>query len=178
MSNFQVIDLIFGILIALIAIHGYVGGLIREIFSWAALVIAILAAVFFHPAGAAIIRQKVMPNVRYVPEILAFIGVFLIAMLVCKMIERLLRDVVAGANLGKLDKILGLVFGFIEGLAVTALILFVLSVQHLFDISKLIGDSIFAQILLPHLPEIPFNKGPDITEVIMVVPPSSWLKML
>ena len=176
MSNFQVIDLIFVILIALMVIRSYMRGFLSEFFSWAALVVAILAAVFFHPAGAALIRKNIMPTVRYVPEILAFVGVFLIATLVCKMLERMLRDVMMGAKLGNLDKILGAFFGFAEGLALTALVLFVLSVQPLFDTSKLVGDSIFAQILLPHIIRIPLDKGKDIIETARPGSLSFWLE--
>ena len=162
------IDMIFIILIALLVIRAYMRGFIKEFFSWAALVVAILAAVFFHPAGAELIREKAMPEVRYVPEILAFIGVFLITMLVCKMLERMLKDVVMGAKLGSLDKILGAFFGLAEGFAVIALILFVLSVQPLFDTSTLIGDSIFAQILLPHLNKIPLENGMDVIDNVVL----------
>jgi membrane protein required for colicin V production len=175
MSGFQAIDFIFIILIALIVIHGYVRGFVTEFFSWAALAAAILAAVFFYSAGAAFIRKNAMPDVRYVPEILGFMAVFLIVMLICKMIERLFRDVVAGANLGILDKFVGAIFGLIEGLTLTALIIFVLAVQPLVDASKLIGDSVFAQIFLPHFSRIPFNWGKGAIDVVLFVPPFSWL---
>jgi len=170
MSNIPVIDLVFVIFIVLMIIHGYVKGFVEEFFSWAALVAAILAAVFLHPAGAAFIRKSIMENVRYVPEILAFIGIFLVVMLFIRMIERVLKDVVKGAKLGAVNKLFGLIFGLLEGFALVALILFVLSVQPVFDVSKLIGDSIFAQILLPHFNKIPLDKGREIITTTLIFP--------
>ena len=173
MSNIPVIDMIFLIIIALMAIRGYFRGFIKEIFSWAALVLSIWVAVLLHPAGAAFIRSKIMQNVQYVPEILAFIAIFLIIMLLLKMLEKILRDVIMGAKLGGANKILGLIFGLVEGLTFTALILFVLSVQSLVDVSKIISDSIFAQILLP-LIKIPFNRGTDIVNTAFFTLSGMW----
>lgn len=171
MSNLPVIDLVFAILIVLMVIHGYVKGFVEEFFSWASLVLAILAAVFLHPAGAAFIRKSIMQNVKYVPEILAFIGIFFVVTLFIKMLERVLKDVVKGARLGGVNKFLGLFFGLLEGFALVALILFVLSVQPVFDVSKILGNSIFADIMLPHFNKIPLNKGKEIITTTLVFPP-------
>jgi len=173
MSNIPVIDLIFAILIVLMAIHGYVKGFIEEIFSWAALVLAIWVAVLFYNAGAAFIRTKIMQDVRYVPEIFAFIAIFLIVMLFLKMLERVLKDLITGAKLGGANKLLGLIFGIVEGLTLTTLIVFILTIQPLFDASKIIADSIFGQILLP-LIKIPLEKGKDIVNTALLTAPGIW----
>ena len=149
MSNLSVIDMVFIALIILMVVHGYVKGFVEEIFSWATIVLAIWMAVLFYSAGAAFIRTKIMENVRIVPEILAFVAIFVIVTFILKMLERILKDVIQGSKLGTLNKVLGAVFGVIEGFAITTLILFVLRVQPLFDASSIIGESVFAEILLP-----------------------------
>ena len=149
MSNLPVIDWVFIVLIVLMVVHGYVKGFVEEIFSWAAVVLAIWMAVLFYQAGGAFIRTKIMENVRVVPEVLAFVSIFIIVTFVLKTLERILKDVIQGAELGNVNKFLGAVFGVIEGFAITTLILFVLRVQPLFDASNLIGESFFAEILLP-----------------------------
>ena len=171
MSNISVIDMVFLILIALMAIRGYVKGFIAEFFSWAALVLAIWVAVLLHPAGAEFIRSKIMENVKYVPEILAFIAIFIIVMLFVKMFERILKDVIMGAKLGGANKVLGAVFGFAEGLTLTALILFILGVQPIFDASNIIADSTFAQILLPII-KVPLERGTDIINTVHLLLPA------
>ena len=170
MSDIPVIDMIFLILIVLMVIHGYVKGFLEEFFSWAALVLAIWAAVLLHPAGAAFIRQKAMQNVKFVPEILAFIAIFIVIMLFLKMLEHVLKDVIMGAKLGGANKVLGSIFGLIEGLTLSALIIFVLAIQPLFNASGIIADSIFAQILLPFI-KISLDKGKDIVSAALFLLP-------
>ena len=160
MSNIPVVDMIFLILIALLVIRGYVRGFIAEFFSWASIVLSIWAAVLLHPAGAEFIRGRIMENVEHIPEILAFIAIFLIVMIFVKMLEKILRDVIMGAKLGGANKVLGAVLGVIEGLTLTALLLFMLSVQPLFDASNIIEGSTFAQILLPII-RVPIERGVD-----------------
>ena len=170
MSNIPVIDMIFLILVVLMIMHGYVKGFLEEIFSWAALVLAIWVAVLLHPAGAEYIRGKAMQNVRYIPEILAFIAIFAIVMVLLKMLEHVLKDVIMGAKLGEANKMLGAIFGLIEGLTLVAVILFVLTIQPLFNASTIIADSIFAQILLP-LVRIPFDRGAGIVNTVLLFQP-------
>ena len=155
MIDFAVIDWIFISLILLMLIHGYVKGFIRELFSWAALILAIWASVLLYPAGGAYIRTMIMENVRVVPELLAFIAIFLIIMLCVKILERIFANIIEGARLGGLNRILGAVFGLVEGIAITALIIFILGVQPLFDATDIIINSYFAQLLLPLIVIIP-----------------------
>ena len=170
MSDLPVIDYFFIFLALLMLIHGYVKGLIEELFSWAALILAIWAAVLLNPAGAAFIRERTMQNVRVVPELLAFLAIFILVMAVIKLLERVLKDVVAGANLGTVNKILGALFGLIEGVAFTALIIFVLTVQPLFDASNILRESIFVQYLLPFI-RIPLERGKGFIETVLLVLP-------
>ena len=170
MGNFQVIDMIFFALIILMGIHGYLKGLVEEIFSLAAPVVAGITAVFLHPAGAEFVRKKAFQDVKYLPEIIAFAAIFIIVIILIKMLEHVLKDVVAGAKLGSFNKLLGLFFGLVEGLALTAIIFFLLTVQPLFDPAKIIGDSLFAKFLLP-LIQIPLNKGKEIINAVQVILP-------
>ena len=149
MSGVSIIDWVLGSLILLMVIHGFIKGFVEELFSWAALVLAIWVAFLLYPAGGAFIRQSMMEQVRVVPELLAFIAIFLIIMVCIKLLERVLKNVIEGANLGGVNKIFGALFGLVEGAAITALILFVLSVQPLFDADAILTGSFFADLILP-----------------------------
>lgn len=172
----QAIDIFFVVLVLLTVIHGFVKGFVEELFSWASLVLSIWAAVLLFPAGGAFIRTKFMQNVRIVPEILAFVAIFLIVMLFIKLLERLLKDVITGANLGFLNKVLGAIFGLIEGFAFIALIIFILEVQPLFDASKLVGGSVLAQFLVP-LIRIPLERGQRFANTAFLVLPAFPLRI-
>jgi membrane protein required for colicin V production len=159
MSNVAFIDLVFGLLIVLLLIRGHIKGLVAEVLSWASLVLGILASVFLYKNGAELIRTKMLRTVKYLPEIMAFLLIFLIVFLIIKMFEKVLRDVINGVRLGGVDKLLGTIFGFIEGLALVSLILFILSIQPLFEPSAVLQGSIFAEILLPLIIK-PVSSGP------------------
>ena len=164
MSDFAIIDWILGFLILLMILHGFIKGFVEELFSWAALVLAAWAAFLLYPAGGALIRQNIMQDVRVVPELLAFIVIFVVIIVLIKLVEGLLKSVITGANLGGLNKFFGAIFGLVEGIAITALVLFVLSVQPLFDASNLIGESFFAELLLPFF-TIFLDRGTDAVDV-------------
>ena len=168
MSDFQTIDIVFIVLTALMVIHGFVRGFIAELFSWASLAVGVLAAVFLHPPVAGFIRESFMPEVAYLPEILSFVLIFLAGLVVCKLLESVFRNVITGANLGGLDKFLGAVFGFAEGIAISGLILFVLSVQPFFEVDSIIRDSFFARMLLPHIYRLPLELGIDIRNTVFL----------
>jgi len=169
MSNFSVPDMVFLILIVLLTIRGHVRGFIMEFFTWASLLVSIWVAFLLHPAGAEFIRGRIMEDVQTIPEILAFIGIFIIVMLLVKMLEHILRDVVMGAKLGGANKILGAILGLVEGLTLTALLLFILSIQPVFDASGIIESSIFAQILLPII-RVPIERGVDMINTVFLLP--------
>ena len=166
MTDLTVIDYVFAGLILLMVVHGYIKGFVAELFSWAAMILAIWASVLLNKTGAAFIRERFMQNVRVVPEILSFAAVFVLVIIVVKLLERILEDVISGANLGAVDKILGAVFGLVEGFAFTVLIIFVLSVQPLFNASGLLEESIFVRYLFPII-KIPLEKGRDAVNVVL-----------
>jgi len=143
------IDFVFLGLLGLFMIRCYIKGFISEILSMAAVILGLLASLFFYKNGALFIRTKYMHDLKVVPEIIAFVSLFVIVFLVIKLFEVLLNGVIEGVSLKGADHFLGIFFGFIEGLAVICLILFVLKIQPLFDPSAILSDSFFAKLLLP-----------------------------
>jgi len=130
-------------------IRCYLKGFISELLSMAAFVLGLLASLFFYKNGAVFIRDKFLPNVKVIPEILAFIALFIIVSLIIKIIEKLLKDIIEGFRLRGVDHFLGIIFGFLEGVVVISLILFLFKIQPLFNPSALLDNSFFAKILLP-----------------------------
>jgi len=171
MSNIPIVDMVFLILIVLLIIRGYVRGFLMEVFTWASLVLSIWAAVLLHPAGAEFIRGRIMEDVQHIPELLAFIAIFLIVMIIVKMLEHILKDIVTGAKLGNANKTLGAVLGLVEGLTLTALLLFILSIQPLFDAANIIEGSTFARILLPII-RVPIERGVDMLNTAFLLLPA------
>jgi len=147
--KFAVIDFIFFALIALFMIRCYLKGFISELLSMAAIVLGLLASLFFYKNGAVFLRERYWPDLKAIPEILSFIALFVIVFLVVKLLEVMLKGIINGVRLGGADRFLGIIFGLAEGIAVTSLILFLIKIQPLFDPSSLLSDSFFADLLLP-----------------------------
>ena len=151
--NFSVLDIVFLGLMGLFMIRCYIKGFISELLSMAAVILGLLASLFFYKNGAAYIRAKYLPDLKVVPEILAFIALFIIVFIIIKLFEMLLKGVIEGVRLKGADHFLGIIFGFAEALAVISLIIFLLRIQPLFDPSVLLQESFFARLLLPLITE-------------------------
>ncbi|MDR0289915.1 MAG: CvpA family protein [Treponema sp.] len=143
------IDTVFLIIIAISALRCAVRGFISELLSMAALIFGLLSAIFFYRMGAAFIREQAMPEATILPEVIAFIAIFLIVYVIIKIIEAMLKDITEGIHLGGLDRFLGGIFGVVEGLVLVCLLLFLISIQPLFDPDPVLANSFFAKTFMP-----------------------------
>jgi membrane protein required for colicin V production len=147
--NFSVLDAIFILLIVVFALRCYVKGFVSELLSMSAIISGLLASLFFYKNGAEYLRAKFWPDLKTIPEIIAFVALFLIVYIIIKILDVTLKGIIQGIKLSGVDKFLGIIFGLAEGIAVISLVLFLLRIQPLFDPSSLLQDSIFARFLLP-----------------------------
>ncbi|MDR0582743.1 MAG: CvpA family protein [Treponema sp.] len=149
--NFAVIDIIFIALIVVFTLRCALKGFIGELMSMASIVLGLLAALYFYKNGGEFVRNKFMPEMKIIPEITAFIALFLIVFVVIKVLEAMLKEIIEGIRLGPADRFLGILFGFVEGIIVVSLVLFLLTVQPLFEGGPILEKSLFAKILLPFI---------------------------
>ncbi|WP_461248972.1 CvpA family protein, partial [Treponema sp. R6D11] len=84
-------------------IRCYIKGFISEILSMAAVVLGLLASLFFYKNGAAFIRARYMPDLKVIPEIISFIALFIIVFIVIKLFEIILNGVIEGVSLKGAD---------------------------------------------------------------------------
>jgi membrane protein required for colicin V production len=151
MNSIAVIDIIFVVLTVIFIVRCALRGFIGEIMSMASVVLGLLASFFFYKNGGIFIREKFMPEMKLIPDILAFLALFLIVFILIKILELMLKEIIEGIQLGGADRFLGILFGLAEGIVVVCLLLFVLTIQPLFDPAPLLNKSIFAEILLPFI---------------------------
>jgi membrane protein required for colicin V production len=147
----EVIDIIFAALMVIIIVRCALKGFVEEVMSVAALVLGFGTAFFFHKKGAAFLVERYIPDMKILPEVLAFVAIFLIVFLAVKFLEFILKDIIARIHLSGVDRFLGAVFGFIEGIVLVSLAIFVLTIQPLFDIQPALEKSYFAQALTPFI---------------------------
>ena len=149
--NAAIIDVVFILILVIFTLRCAIQGFVSEIMSIAALIAGMFAAIFFFRIGAQIIRIRFMPELIIIPEIIAFILIFLIAFGIVKLAETLLKNIIETIQFGAADRFLGFIFGFAEGVVVVCLALFVISIQPFFDPQFLLKNSFFADILLPFI---------------------------
>ena len=147
--SFAAIDFLFIALILIFTVRCALKGFISEIMSMASVVLGLLTALYFYSKGGEFVRIKFLPDVKILPEIIAFVALFLIVFASIKILEALLKDIVEGIKLGGADRVLGIFFGIAEGVVVVSLVLFILRIQPLFDPASIFENSIFAEMLLP-----------------------------
>jgi len=165
-----VIDFIFLALIILFAVRCYLKGFVTELFSMAGIVLGMLAALFFYKNGGEFLRTRFWPDLRAIPEILAFIALFIIVFITVKLLAVMLKGIISGIKLGGVDRFLGIIFGFAEGITVISLVLFLLKIQPLFDPSSVLSGSFFADLLLPLITGAEKNAAAQI-EIHGQIPP-------
>jgi membrane protein required for colicin V production len=149
--NFEVIDIIFAVLVLLLVIRCTLRGFVDEVMSMASVVLGLGAAFFFHKKGAIFLSERYLPNMQVLSEILAFIALFVIAFIAVRFLDYILRDIMKRVNLEGIDRILGVVFGLVEGIVLVSMVLFVMTIQPLFDEGPLLEKSLFARFLLPFI---------------------------
>jgi membrane protein required for colicin V production len=153
--NMAIIDIIFMVLIFILILRCTLRGFVREVMSMASVVLGLLAALLFYKPGAAFVRTKILEDVEVLPELIAFVSLMIIVFIVIKILEHIIQDIISRITLlGGIDHSLGLVLGFLEGLLLVSLILFVLSIQPLFNPEPILENSFFAKLLNPLIGEI------------------------
>jgi membrane protein required for colicin V production len=150
----SILDYVLIFVFLITAIHAAFRGFVVQITGVAWLVIGLLFAVSFYPEGGAYLRTKILSDVEYIPEVLAFLALFWIAFIVIKIFGTMLREIVERLHLSALDRILGVMFGIIKGIAVVGFILFIIRVQPLTDTDALLRESSVNRLLMPHIEKI------------------------
>jgi membrane protein required for colicin V production len=161
----RIIDYVFIGLTLLLVVRCTLRGFISEFMTLASLVLAVLGSVFLYRNCAAFLRgrgpeaftEKIPPLLRRlfpalarnIPEILSFVLIFVLIFILVKLVEYLLTDIVERINLGGVDRFLGFLFGFAEGIMITSLLLLAFALQPVFDAGPLLEGSFFAELLLP-----------------------------
>ncbi|MDR2922925.1 MAG: CvpA family protein [Treponema sp.] len=146
-----VIDIIFLVIIGIFALRCGLRGIVSELMSMAALVLGLLAAIFFFRKTAELIRGKFIPDVKALPEIISFVAIFIAVFAIMKILETILKEIIIGIKLGGPDRFLGFFLGIAEGLVVVCLLLFLISVQPFVEPAVLLEGSLFADILMPFI---------------------------
>ena len=138
------VDVVILILIVMSAVAGFRSGLIRSIFSLTGLILGIVIASWNYKR----IADERMPllHSRPLSEAIWFCLLALGVMLAAGLIGLLVKKVVHGIGLGWLDKLAGLVFGFLRGAVLVTLC--IVTLAAFFPDTHWLGDAKLAKYFL------------------------------
>jgi membrane protein required for colicin V production len=150
--NFNQLDLVLFIILAVLIIRATIRGFITEFCAMAATILGILAAIFFSKPLGDLINSIFGPSMW--SQVIAFLVLFLVVYLIIKLLEGVIENGIEKLNLEKLDRVMGFFLGIVEGMLAVCLLLIVIQfliVQFpLFDfLNPFIKQSFVARLLLP-----------------------------
>ena len=146
-----VIDIVFILILIISALHSSVRGFVSEVIALVAAILGILSAVFFFRAGATLLRNLFMGEIKILPEIIAFIVILCIVFILIKFIGMIVKGIIEGIRLGWLDRFLGFLYGCAKGILVICLLLLLINVLPFIKSGSILNKSFFAELLLPFI---------------------------
>jgi membrane protein required for colicin V production len=131
MESFTIVDAVVAVVILISAILAYSRGLVREILAIVGWVAAAVAAFFLTPMAEPLVQEIPVVN-EFLAEscelsvIAAFIGVFVIALILLAIMIPLFSGAVQRSAVSGVDQALGFLFGVLRGalLVIVALIVY------------------------------------------------------
>lgn len=154
--SFSGIDIVFVVIILAFAFTAWRHGFVGEVLGKIAPVVSILvAALFFADLAPTVVKLVAVPAA--LSAVIAFIVLFVATFIVIKLVQVVLSGIINSLDVLKLNSLLGLVLGVLEGLIVVSAIMIVLLVLPWEKGHALVHAS-FAWSLLGSLLQSPANR--------------------
>jgi membrane protein required for colicin V production len=117
--SFSFVDVLVVLVMLASVIYATYRGFVQEtltIFAWAA---AAFATLYFGPALAPFLRQRISPE--WLGTLVAYGGIFLVVLIPLSFVSFRFAQGVKHSPVGAVDRALGFAFGFIRGLAIVGI---------------------------------------------------------
>jgi membrane protein required for colicin V production len=125
MMGLSILDWVIVLFVLLSAVQAIAEGFFHEFFSLAGVVVGYLIAAWEYPRLATWYERYVTS--QWTADIAAFFTIFFVIVLLAGIIGRIARSIVQGIGLRWFDRAVGGFFGFIRGVAVSAVIVVALA---------------------------------------------------
>ncbi len=135
-----IIDIVILVVLAVLSIRGLFQGLIRELLAIAAIVVGIILARTQTDALTAFLSEYT--SIRFNLLRLISLGLlFLLGYTGVKLLEGIFNSFIKALRLSGLNRITGVVLGFIEGALIVLIVDQLLRAQPFFDVNAMLGES-------------------------------------
>ena len=162
-----IVDIIIIVIIALFVLHSAIKGFVSEVFSLAAVVLGLLFAILFFRRISLIINEYFLLEIILIADIISFILLFLVVYAIIRFLGVIIKDIITKIKLTGLDRFLGFVYGLAKGMVFVYLLLFLISIQPLFDPNLVLGNSLLVQWFMRIIYLIPNTATETITQSVM-----------
>lgn len=112
-SDFYVLDGVAAIVVLLSAWIAYLRGFVREVFSLATWVGAVVATAYFYPQASEFVRQHI--ETQLAADLAAGIGVFFVSFILLRLVSGAIAEAIAGSEHNAIDRAAGFLFGILRG---------------------------------------------------------------
>lgn len=134
------------IIITLFMVSSYKVGFIEEIFTLLSIIFSFVAAYTLSPLLATYLTF--LAQNLYVVRIIAGIIIYIVVYLFLKLVRDGIFDFIEEANLSPIDRMLGLLLGFLKGIIFAGFFVFILSQIDFKSVNQMLDNSILSHILL------------------------------
>ncbi len=126
MAHFNILDIVFFIMIGVSIILGIIKGLVRELFSLAFFIIAVILAFLFYGDLGQVLFKSIQS--QDIANFTAFICIFVTILIVGSIITYAIKKLFVIGPLKSVDRILGGFFGMLRGFLLSGILVFLLIV--------------------------------------------------
>ncbi len=137
MSHFNILDIVFIVIFGVSILLGIIKGLVRELFSLAFFIIAVILAFLFYGDLGQVFFKSVQN--QDIANFSAFVSIFVVILIIGSIITYAIKKLFVIGPLKSIDRILGGCFGMLRGFLLAGILVFLLIVFPVHD--RLIQDS-------------------------------------
>lgn len=154
-GSFNVLDILFLAIVILSTLFGIIKGFIRELFSLAFFIIALILSFLYYSDVGTIYSKYLSENIAHFA---GFVTIFVAVLVVGTLVTYFIKKIFILGPLKTIDRIFGGVFGLVRGMLIAALIVFVMIAFQIND--SLVRKSRLAPFVLETI-RVVFNLTPE-----------------
>ncbi|MCK5057121.1 MAG: CvpA family protein [Candidatus Aminicenantes bacterium] len=154
-GSLNILDVLFLTIVILSTLFGIIKGFIRELFSLAFFVIALILSFLYYSDVGTIYGKYLSENIA---NFAGFVTIFVSVLVVGTLVTFFIKKMFILGPLKTIDRVFGGVFGLVRGILITALIMFVMVAFQIND--NLVHKSRLSPFVLDTI-RVVFNLTPE-----------------
>lgn len=149
-----ILDLIILAICLISSIACAIRGFVSEFCHFAGILIGFAVGFLFAGKLASLLSEVIKTNISFLLPLASFVILCLVGYLLVRVFQNLLLRIVETMRLGIVDNILGFVWGLVASFFVLSSIMYLLSMQNIFDFGSFFNSSIIAtKLIKPFFPQ-------------------------